>query len=30
MNDSHLLKMFKIPGDVGISLMLKDIKDVSL
>jgi hypothetical protein len=30
MNDSHLLKMFKLPADVGISLMLEDIKDVSL
>ena len=30
MNDSHLLKMFKLPVDVGISLMLEDIKDVSL
>jgi hypothetical protein len=30
MNDSHLLKMFKLLADVGISLMLEDIKDVSL
>jgi hypothetical protein len=30
MNDSHLLKLFKLPVDVGISLMLEDIKDVSL
>jgi hypothetical protein len=30
MNDSHLLKMFKLPVDVGISLMLEDIEDVSL
>jgi hypothetical protein len=30
MNDSHLLKMFKLPANVGISLMLEDIKDVSL
>jgi hypothetical protein len=30
MNDSHLLKMFKLPIDVGISLILEDIKDVSL
>jgi hypothetical protein len=30
MNDSHLLEMFKLPADVGISLMLEDIKDVSL
>jgi hypothetical protein len=30
MNDSDLLKMFKLPVDVGIYLMLEDIKDVSL
>ena len=30
MNDSHLLKMVKLLADVGISLMLEDIKDVSL
>ena len=30
MNDSHLLKMFELPIDVVISLMLEDIKDVSL
>ena len=30
MNDSHLLKMFKVHVDVGIYLILEDIKDVSL
>jgi hypothetical protein len=28
MNEPYLLKMFKFPSNVGISLMLEDIKDV--